>query len=339
MTERPADRFSSDRLNTDRLHTDRVTRAHGPGDLTMTAVMLFTLGAYGIAAGGVTGEARAVAIGVFAFTLFVIGIVWPTVALARIDLSVAAPMDATVDDEVPLRISIRGRISRVEVRVLDPTSRWWRTAVPGEGVIPHVAGRRGVFDHVRVQVRTSAPLGVFSRTRQARIALPVPITVAPRPSVVGATVQPVPPRVEAPADHAGSGTGADLVRAVRPYVAGDPARLVHWPTSARRASLAVREHDPPGNEGVALVVDLTGPHDLAERAASLAAGIGRAVLGRGSRLLLCTHERNGAHCGPVHGHRDLGRGLARATSGVPAEAPDGWPVQWVRAVDMDQPSA
>jgi uncharacterized protein (DUF58 family) len=313
---------------------ERSARAHGPGDLTITAVILFALGAYGVAAGGVTGEARAVAVGVFAFSLFVIGMVWPTVALARVELSAVAPPDATVGDEVPLRVSIRGRISRVEVRVLDPSGRWWRTSVPADVVLPHVATRRGVFDHVRVQVRSSTPLGVFMRTRQARLALPGPVTVAPRPLVAGAAVRPVPPRVDAPSEQAVTGAGADVVRAVRPYVAGDPARLVHWPTSARRASLAVREHDPPANEGVALVVDLTGPENSAEVAASVAAGVGRAVLARGGRLVLCTREDDGPHQAPVVDARDLGRRLARAVGGPPADPPDGWPVQCVDATEL-----
>ena len=50
-------------------------RVHRPGDLTLTSIVLFTLGAYGVAAGAATGEQSVVAVGVFAFTLFVIGIV------------------------------------------------------------------------------------------------------------------------------------------------------------------------------------------------------------------------------------------------------------------------
>jgi len=246
----------SSRAPTGRVSTDR---AHGPGDLTITAVVLFALGAYGVAAGGVTGEERAVAVGIFAFTLFAIGVVWPIVTLSRVEIAVSAPPDATVGDDVRLHVRVRGRASRVEIRVLDPSGRWWRTSVPTQGIIPHVATRRGVFDHVRVQIRTSAPLGVFVRTRQARVALPAPIAIAPRARTAGAIVQPVRPRVDAPAAEAVTGTGADLVRTVRPYVPGDAARLVHWPTSARRGTLVVREHDPPANEGVALVVDLTGP--------------------------------------------------------------------------------
>ena len=217
--------------------------------------------------------------------------------------------------------------------MLDPTGTWWRTSVPTQGVIPHEATRRGVFDHVRVQIRTSAPLGVFLRTRQARVALPTPISVAPRPLAVGVTIRPVPPRVEAPSEHSVRGAGSDAVRAVRPYVSGDPARLVHWPTSARRGDLAVREHDPPANEGLALVVDLTGTDARVEDAASRAAGIGGAVLARGGRLVLATRERAGAVCTEVGDRRELGRRLARAVGGPPAEPPPGWSVQHVSAAD------
>ena len=148
-------------------------------------------------------------------------------------------------------------------------------------------------------------------------------------------MQPVRPRVDAPAAEAVSGTGADLVRTVRPYVPGDAARLVHWPSSARRGALVVREHDPPANEGVALVVDLTEPAGLAgpetpvEVAAGLAAGIGRAVLARGGRLLLATNEADGPRLAPVTDARELGRRLAHAVGGPPATPPDDWPVQCV----------
>ncbi|HEY5076990.1 MAG TPA: hypothetical protein VIJ48_05765, partial [Acidimicrobiia bacterium] len=100
----------------------------GPGDLTLTSIVLFTLGAYGVAAGAATGQQAVVAVGVFAFTLFVIGVVWPIWALARLGVSVVAPTDATVGDAVELRIRITGRASRLDVRALDPPGVWWRTA-------------------------------------------------------------------------------------------------------------------------------------------------------------------------------------------------------------------
>jgi uncharacterized protein (DUF58 family) len=301
----------------------------GPGDLTLTSIVLFTLGAYGVAAGAATGQEAVVAVGVFAFTLFGIGIVWPILALSRLEVALVAPTDATVGDALELRVTITGRASRLEVRALDPPGLWWRTAAPADARLPHTAARRGVFRSVRVQMRTSAPLGVFVRTRTVRVPLPAPIVVAPRPSVAAAVLQPIPDERLSSASPLLVRGGGDTVRAVRPYAPGDPARLVHWPTSARRGEIVVREHEPPPALGVALVVDLTGT--LPEVAASLAAGIGTATLAAGGVVWLGTFEAGAPVGGVVTDARALGRRLARAVPGTPAPAPDRWPEEVVHA--------
>jgi uncharacterized protein (DUF58 family) len=301
----------------------------GPGDLTLTSIVLFTLGAYGVAAGAATGEEAVVAVGVFAFTLFVIGIAWPIWAISRLHVSVVAPTDATVGDVVDLRVEITGRAARLDVRALDPPGVWSRTAAPADGRLMHSASRRGVFRSVRIQLRTSAPLGVFVRTRTIRVSLPAPIVVAPRPSVAPAMLQPVPDdRVSSGSPLIVRGSG-DTVRAVRPYAPGDPARLVHWPTSARRGEIVVREQEPPPALGVAIVVDLRG--GAPEAAASRAAGIGTATLAAGGIVWCGTSEDGVPVAGIVANARDLGRRLARAGGGPPAPAPDNWLTEVVRA--------
>jgi uncharacterized protein (DUF58 family) len=198
---------------------------------------------------------------------------------------------------------------------------------------------------------------VFVRTRQARVALAQPIAVAPRSRVSAVPVRSVPPAYEAPAGHRPATGGTDIVRTVRPYVAGDPARLVHWPTSARMGDLVVREHDPPDDEGVALLVDLTGrpraprsdgrdepadrgePDRAAETAAEIAMGVGRAVLARGGRLFLGTCTTRGPVGAPVADVRELGRRLAYAVPGPPAGAPHGWPVHHVTAAGAERERA
>lgn len=308
----------------------RGTQAHqGPGDLTLTSIVLFTLGAYGVAAGAATGQEAVVAVGIFAFTLFGIGIVWPIISLSRLDVTVGAPTDATVGDTVFLHVDVHGRAPRADIRALDPPGQWWRTAVPGAGTLPHAAVRRGVFGSVRVQLRTSAPLGVFVRTRTLRVDLGAPITVAPRPAAAPAVLHLVPEeRVATGAALFTRGSG-DTVRSVRPYSPGDPARLVHWPTSARLGEIVVREHEPPPERGVALVVDLRGPRP--ETAASLAAGIGAATLAAGG-VVWCGTCEGGVPVGElVANGRELGRRLARAGAGEPARPPEGWPIEMVKA--------
>ncbi len=176
-----------------------------------------------------------------------------------------------------------------------------------------------MFRSVRLQLRSSAPLGVFVRTRTVRVTLPAAIVVAPRPSVAPAVLHPVPDEhVPAGAALLVHGVG-DTVRSVRPYAPGDPARLVHWPTSARRGEIVVREHEPPPALGIAIVVDLRGP--APEAAASRAAGIGTATLAAGG-VVWCGTCENGVPVGEmVSDARDLGRRLARADAGALPEPP------------------
>jgi uncharacterized protein (DUF58 family) len=228
-------------------------------------------------------------------------------------------------------VQVYGRAPRVEMRLLDPPGDWWVTAAPAEGVIPRVANRRGAFHRLRVELRTSAPLGVFVRTRVVRVDLPVELAVAPRPT--GET----PILLERPDDgttavvSVGGPSAGDTVRSVRPYVAGDAARLVHWPTSARRGTLVVREHEPPAAVGVALVVDLNGARDDVEQAASRAAGIGRATLAAGGSVWCCTSEADGPVSAIIADARELNRRLARAREGEPGAPLPGWAVETVRA--------
>jgi len=304
---------------------------NGPGELTLTSIVLFTLGAYGVAAGAASGEQSVVAVGVFAFTLFVIGIVAPIVALSRIRVDAWASPDAMVGASHDVRVRLHGRTARVEVRVVDPPGDWWRTAAPAEGVIPRVAARRGVFHTIRIELRSSAPLGVFVRSRFVRVMLPVPLMVAPRPTRAAPRLRPRPDDAALSSASSSAYGPGDTVRAVRPYVPGDAARLVHWATSARRGSLVVREHEPPPAVGIALVVDLSGPADDVEPAASRAAGIGRATLAAGGALWCCTYEADGPVSAPVVDARDLGRRLAAALPGDPGLPPAGWPIEVVRA--------
>lgn len=307
----------------------------GPGELTLTSIVLFTLGSYGIAAGAASGEQSVVAVGVFAFALFVIGIIWPIVSLSGVEIDAWTPADATVGEQYDVHVRLRGRVTRVELRALDPPGRWWVTAAPASGAIPRIANRRGVIRNIRVELRTSAPIGVFVRVRVVQIELPIELAVAPLPT-------PVPPPAaaaahprERPLDGVlsvtsvpGHGAG-DTVRAVRPYVPGDAARLVHWPTSARRGTLVVRDHEPPSAFGIAIVVDLNGTPDEAEAAASRAAGIGRATFAAGGAVWCCTSEAGGPVSASVVDDRELGRRLARADRGAPGAPPSGWPVEVV----------
>jgi uncharacterized protein (DUF58 family) len=116
------------------------------------------------------------------------------------------------------------------------------------------------------------------------------------------------------------------VRSVRPYAAGDPAHLVHWPSTARTGTLVVRELEPPAPVGQAIVIDLRDLGRDRERAAAYAMGAAWAVLSAGGALVLCTAEAGGPVSALVRSHLDAGRRLARAVEGEPGTPPNGWPV-------------
>lgn len=256
---------------------------------------------------------------------FAIGVVWPMVAVRRVTVTASSPRDATVGDRVPVEVRIGGRAATCEVRVLDPTSPWHRVAGGTAGRVLHLADRRGLFGLLRVEVRVTAPLGILAAHRVHQVALPWAVEVAPRPIPVDWVPAAAP--LEGGIDPVAlAAVGGDLVRSVRPYTSGDPAHLVHWPSTARTGSLVVRELEPPAPVGQALVVDLRDLGVERERAASYALGAALAVLRAGGELVLCTAEAGGPVTGRVRAPVDAGRRLARAVEGQPGAPPAGWPV-------------
>ena len=302
------------------------TERRPPGELTAAGLGMLLLGVYTLAQGSQGEHDGLVAVGAFAFAVFIVGIAWPVIALRSVDVDVDGPRDATVGDRITLALHITGRVSRLEVRLLDPPGEWRRTIAPAQGELVHVAARRGVFRLIRVEVRSGGPLGVFLRRRTLWVRLPAPVAVGPRPLPMAYEPSTLPVGMAAALAARPAAPAGDSVRAVRPYAPGDAARLVHWPTSARTGELAVRELEPPAITGVAIVVDLRGPEEEAERAAGRAAGLGRAALRAGAQVLLLSHEATGPVAAPVSGPLELGRRLARATPGPPGTPPSpGWP--------------
>ena len=296
-----------------------------PGEMTAAGLGMLLLGVYSLAQGAEGEHDGLVLVGAFAFAIVVVGIVWPIIALRRVEVSVTGPRDATVGDRITLPITMKGRVSRLEVRLLDPPGEWRRTVAPGYGELVHIAARRGVFRVVRVEIRGGGPLGVFLRRRTLWARLPVPVTVGPRPLPMRYEPQALPLGNSVSVSAAPVAPGGDAVRSVRPYVPGDAGRLVHWPTSARLGELAVRELEPPAIIGVAIAVDGRGTELEPEMAASRAAGLGRAALRRGASVLLLTCEQTGPVVATVTSPLELGRRLARMVPGVPPDPPAGWP--------------
>lgn len=107
---------------------------------------------------------------------------------------------------------------------------------------------RGHADEHLLRVSTGFPLGLFCQRRTW--LLRAPITVMPRP------IQPQELNSDGSLHDAQPRSGVTMgqsfgePRGIRPWQAGDGARRIHWPASARSFArghgLRVREYDPPG---------------------------------------------------------------------------------------------
>jgi uncharacterized protein (DUF58 family) len=315
-----------------RLPPPRSVRAMqaGPGDFTAMAVLWGAFGLYALRQGFADDRSPLVLVGATAFAVMAIGVAWPILAMRNIKVTARAPSDATVGSRVAIELDVRARARDVRVRLLDPPTAWAHADQFASGVILQRPTHRGVYRRVRVELKTSAPLGVFTRRRVIVATLDAPLYVAPR--VIAAD------RDDVPASAVPHGSvpthspyvAVDAVRAVRPFVSGDPARHIHWPSTARRGELVVRDFDPPSVAALAIAVDLRGPdHNAVERAASRARGLAEAVLAQGAACCLLTYD-GAPRSTFVTSRREIGRVLAAAIAGAPPEPPNGWAVEVVQ---------
>jgi uncharacterized protein (DUF58 family) len=243
---------------------------------------------------------------------------WPALSLSTVRVTVDGDRDGTAGRPLALRLALTGRAQHLMARVLSPAGEWVHAVVPSDGRMHVVPERRGVVREVVVELRNGGPLGLVWWTSKASITLATPIDVGPMPDE--------PARLPiAPAGGAGgdprSAAGLDVVRGVREYVPGDPARLVHWPSSARHGSLMVKQLDDPASRRLAIVVDLRGAFDAAEAAASRAAGLANRALQEGLAVVVATAETGGQRVAAVKTRLDVSRRLARAIAAPPPQGP------------------
>lgn len=259
--------------------------------------------------------------------LLVVGVVWPIAAAIGQRIVVeGVPLDTSVDAVLELPLRSTRPISGAELGV---GSAPWATPDPGRSSVTVRGLRRGVVAQLSLRWRTTRPLGVVRLTRRWSQPLDRPLHVAPAaipqrwaPRWIGADA----------AEHPGTGLdlGGDTVRGVREYQPGDPAHLVHWPTSLRVDTLVIRELEPPAGCGAAVVVVLGGDRVVDDEVCARAMGMVDAILAAGGALRLCVHGPQGPICHAPTSRLEAGRVLAAALPGAPAAPPPGWPVEEVR---------
>ena len=188
-----------------------------------------------------------------------LGMLWPMVTVRAVGMRVVrAPTDLVVGPLGSLEIELTGRASGLTVRCSGSPLLVADVISPGVTRIPIEVAARGAYRSVRVDVGSDAPFGIAVALRRRTLELPRQLLVGPTSVPVDT---PVGELVGEQTDTLprGMSMSGESVRAVRPYVVGDPSHLVHWPTTARVGTLVVRELEPPVATGLAIVVDLTAP--------------------------------------------------------------------------------
>lgn len=248
------------------------------------------------------------------------GAAWPLFAVARAAVAVEGPRDGTAG--LPLVLNVRVTSGRgLRVRLVSPPSPAFSADAPASGEVVATPQRRGVVEAVTVDVSSAVPFGLVWWRRTLAVPLAVPLEVGPRRTHVSPAEVAAVGATGAPLESAPARSGHDSVRSVRSYTAGDPVRLVHWPATARWGDLMVKEMEDPEVPRVAVIVDLRHGGERAEKAASRAAGLAEALLDQGVAVTLLTAERTGPVVGEVASSLEVGRRLARAVGGAPAEGP------------------
>lgn len=237
-----------------------------------------------------------------------------------------ARVGAGDDSFVELALANAGRRATAVLELRDPVGGGPRRArlllapmAPGE---ERTAGyripteRRGIVAVGPLQAHRFDPLGLASA---ARVVAPV------TELIVHPAVEALVPAPSAPGDERRGGwrratatgqAGQDFY-ALRPWVVGDDLRRVHWPSTARRDELMVRQHDLPW-QGRATVVldtdDVVHDEESFETAVSAAASVLVASARAGSlvRLVGTDGFDSGFGAGPAHVDGLLDR-LSRVT--------------------------
>jgi uncharacterized protein (DUF58 family) len=237
------------------------------------------------------------------------GALFPLSMVRGLHVERRAPPEAFVGDEVPVDLMVENhaRGTRLSVVIRDPQVAPTAVFVPairaGEQMsirTVRLATRRGVVEAAPVEIASTAPFGMAEARRtigsSGRIVIfprVVPLDAlrffegaADRSSLLGPGAQ--------------RGDGQEFL-GVRDYRHGDSLRNVHWPSTARRGTLVVKEMELERPGSLLIIVDTWGDGGTGETALDLcctvAASVAMEALGTGHDVLLAAAQ--GGHAAPA----------------------------------------
>ena len=309
---------------TERPRTGGVTVVGGVGTLAIAVVV--AAWAVGATALAILGFGLALAA--------ILAKTWTHLVVRGLSIERLPSIAPTVEGE-PLRLEVvlRGRpwlASRIDLRDRIGPLGERRVALARDGSAHVVVERapRGRYALGPGTLLVDDPLGL------SRLEVPVPaagaVLVRPRVPELGLLFS--------DAGSRGDGGRRQPVRrpsglephGVREYVEGEPLRAVHWPTSARRGQLMVRELEDAPRDSVAVLLDverssIAGPpgDSSLDDAVRAAAGLVRAHAARSRGAVLVI----GTPAPDIHRVRTLGAEWERALDALAGvEGADGTPL-------------
>ncbi len=230
------------------------------------------------------------------------GALFPLSMIRGLHVKRRAPPEAFVGDKVPIDLVVenRARGTRLSVVIRDPHVAPTEVFLPairaGEQVTirtVRLATRRGVVEAAPVEIASTAPFGVAEAKRT--ITSSRRIVIFPRVKPLDGLSF-----LEGMADRSGRldlgtqrGNGQEFL-GVRDFRHGDSPRNVHWPSTARRGALVVKEMELERRGSLVIIVDTWADGGSGETALDLcctvAASVAMEALGTGHDVLLAAAQ-------------------------------------------------
>ncbi len=213
----------------------------------------------------------------FSATL-ITGVTWPHWLVKRLSVTRTGPSRAEEGDTVVFHVEVenRGWLPRFMVELVDrlpfvgaaegPVSQREKTLgvvayVPGGGTrrfeVPLVCEKRGFYQLGPVGLTSSFPLGL-AEARQRRNDGVQTLTIYPDVfPIMALPLRGAPSQIHRGGFLLPEGAGAAEFSGLREYRRGDNPRHVHWPTTARRNELMIKEFEPLASACLYLALDLS----------------------------------------------------------------------------------
>ena len=288
-----------------------------------------------LAAAWVVGSTALAVLGVGLALAAVAARVWASVAARALTVErLAAEAPPVEGGTLRLGVAVRGATwlaSRLELRDSVGPLGELETRIPAGGRATLVVRRvpRGRYRLGPGRLMARDPLGIT--TIEVEVPAAGTVLVRPRVPELGTLFTETGARGEGGRRaHVRLPSGLEPY-GVREYVEGEPLRAVHWPTSARRGTLMVRELDDAPRDSVAILLDVertavAGPPGSSslDEAVRAAAGLVHAHAARSRRSLLVIASPQPG----IHRVQSLGRDWDGALDALAAVEPaDGAPLR------------